>query len=233
MIKIVWLGQGGFLLEHRDFRLLIDPYISDCVNKKDGFARLYPFPIALSDLNPDLLLVTHDHMDHLDPEGVPLIREMYPICRYAGPDRSFSHFLKMGIPEKQIIKVSIGNRYQIGPFIVMPITALHSDPSSCRYCIEAEGKKIILTGDTKYDESLFTPTLQNADLLLICINGKLNNMNVNEALSYVKKIHPSAVLPMHIGLFIEYTADPVPFILGCKALKVKSFQMSPGKEFLI
>ena len=232
-ININWLGQGGFLLKCNKFRLLIDPYISDCIQKLEGFCRLHPFPLALAELQPDLLLTTHDHLDHFDPVGVPLIRKMYPACRYAGPERSFEHFLKLGIPEDMTTRIVPDEEYDFGPFKVTHIPALHSDPSSCGYCIEAEGKKIVLTGDTRYDESLLVPIIKNADLLLICINGKLNNMDSEQALSYVRQSTPKTALPMHIGLFAENTADPQPFIEACQAMSVKSFAMTPGKDFAI
>ena len=230
-VRIVWLGQGGFLLETEKCRLLIDPYISDCIRKAEGFARLHPFPVALSELKPDLLLVTHDHMDHLDPEGVPRIREIYPACRFAGPERSFAHFLRLGIPENMVSLITVGEEYRFGPFSVTPFPALHSDPSSCGYLIAAAGKKIVLTGDTRYDSRPPLPMLRHADLLLICINGKLNNMNADEALRYTRELSPAAALPMHFGLFAENTADPTPFITGCRAMDIRSFEPSPGIPF--
>ena len=233
MIGITWLGQGGFLLKSGDFRLLVDPYMSDCVSRTDGFARLHPFPVALSRLKPDLLLVTHDHMDHLDPDGVPLIRQMYPECRYAGPKRSYEHFRAMGIPEHLLSEVSVGREYRFGAFTVAPTVALHSDPTSCGYRIESEGKKIVLTGDTRYDDRLLSPELGNADLLLICINGKMNNMNADEALRCVRALAPKTALPMHIGLFAENTADPAPFIAGCLQAGTASSVPVPGREFLL
>ena len=232
-INIIWLGQGGFLLECNNFRLLIDPYISDCIQKLEGFRRLHPFPLPLADLKVDLLLTTHDHLDHFDPEGIPLVRKMYPACRYAGPERSFNHFLQLGIPEDMVIGIKPDKEYSFGSFKVTPIPALHSDPTACGYCIEGKNRKIVLTGDTRYDESLLVPIIKNADLLLICINGKLNNMDSNEALRYVQKSTPQTALPMHIGLFAENTADPQPFIEKCLAINVKSFAMTPGKEFAI
>ena len=34
--------------------------------------------------------------------------------------------------------------------------------------IRVERKRIVITGDTVFDEGLFVPELENADLLLIC-----------------------------------------------------------------
>ena len=68
MIKITWLGQGGFLLEVQNYRLVIDPYLSDNLLAVQNLARLHPFPLKLEELRPDCLVFTHDHLDHFDPE---------------------------------------------------------------------------------------------------------------------------------------------------------------------
>ncbi len=230
-MKITWLGQGGFLLESGKYRLAVDPYLSDCVFKKEGLARLHPFPIPIPELKPDLVLVTHDHMDHLDPEGIPLIRAAYPDCRYAGPQRSYEHFLRLGIPEASVTLVPMDATFSFGPFRVTSVFAAHSDPTSCGYVLETEGKRIYLSGDTNYDERLLNERTKGMDLMLICINGKLNNMNCADALKCVLSQKPKRALPMHIGLFAENTADPAPFVAGCRAAGVDSFAMTPGKEF--
>ena len=33
MMRITWLGQGGLLLEHQGRTVMIDPYLSDSVEK--------------------------------------------------------------------------------------------------------------------------------------------------------------------------------------------------------
>ncbi len=232
-MKITWLGQGGFLFESQSFRMVVDPYLSDCVFAKEGLARLHPFPVPLKELKPDLVLVTHDHMDHLDPDGIPLIQAEYPECRYAGPQRSYDHFLKLGIKKERLTLIPMNTVHHFGPFRVTSVFAAHSDPTSCGYLIEAEGKKIYLSGDTNFDERLLSDSLKNMDLMLICINGKLNNMNCGDALKCVRSLMPKRALPMHIGLFAENTADPAPFLAECRKLGVCSDAMTPGKEFSI
>ncbi len=230
-MKITWLGQGGFLFESGAFRLVVDPYLSDCVQAKEGPKRLHPFPIELNELNPDMVLVTHDHIDHLDPDGIPQIREAYPACRYAGPQRAHDHFLAMDIPAELVTEIPMSSTHSFGPFTASSVFASHSDPTSCGYVIECENKRIYLSGDTLFDERLLTDSVKNADLMLICINGKLGNMNRDEALRCVKSLSPAMALPMHYGLFAENTEDPEPFVNECKKMGVDSFAMTPGKEF--
>jgi len=79
-MKITWLTQGGFLFENNGKRLVVDPYMSNAAEKQAGFKRLVPFPLTLAELRPDVLLCTHDHLDHLDPEAVPRIATADPDC---------------------------------------------------------------------------------------------------------------------------------------------------------
>lgn len=231
MVEICWLGQGGFLIATEKYRILLDPYMSDCVFKKQNLARLHPFPVKLEDLSPDLLLITHDHMDHFDPEAVPEILAAYPACRCAATTRAADHFRALGVKEENLTECRVGESFEASPFRITAVPAFHSDPAACGFLIEVESKRIVITGDTVFDEGLFVPELENADLLLICINGKLGNMNDAEALEYVRRTRPATALPMHIGLFAENTADPENFIRNCKAEGLNSFAMTPGKWF--
>ncbi|MBM4156167.1 MAG: hypothetical protein FJ221_14250 [Lentisphaerae bacterium] len=66
-MKATWLGQSGYLLEGGGVRLAIDPYLSDAVERAQGLKRLVPPPCTVAELAPDVLLITHDHLDHLRP----------------------------------------------------------------------------------------------------------------------------------------------------------------------
>ncbi len=232
-IKICWLGQGGFILENDNYRIVLDPYISDCVFKIQQLARMHKFPFAVEELKTDLLLITHDHMDHFDPEGVPEILAEYPECCCAGPQNSYEHFQKLNVPEQKLTLSKAGESFSAGPFKITAIPAFHSDKTACGYMLECAGKKIVVTGDTLFNEALFVPEINNADLLLICINGKFGNMTDSEALEYVKRTSPRCALPMHYGLFAENTIDPADFIADCKKSDVASWAMTPGVFFSI
>ncbi len=232
-IRITWLGQGGFFFVSKDCRLLVDPYISDCIQRIQGLKRLHPFPLQLNSLRPDTLLVTHDHLDHLDPEGVEEIHLRYPACHFAGPARAHDHFRRLNIAEEMLTEIAPDSQTTFGDITVTAVFAAHSDPSACGYVIEANDQRIYLTGDTLFDERLFSPQTTDVDLLLICINGKLGNMNADEALRCIERLRPRMALPMHYGLFAENTADPAPFIEACRHLGVSSFPMTIGKEFTL
>src|SRR6476646_7749036 len=66
-IACAWLGQAGYLFKSSNgFTVMIDPYFSDEVERHEGLKRLFPPPITADELVPDVLLVSHGHLDHFD-----------------------------------------------------------------------------------------------------------------------------------------------------------------------
>ena len=66
-----FLGQSGFYLKSGGVSVVIDPYLSDCVGENSPlFTRIYPAPVSPYDLKADIYIVTHDHLDHLDPATI-------------------------------------------------------------------------------------------------------------------------------------------------------------------
>ena len=70
-MKITWLGQAGLLLEAPDITIMIDPYLSDSVGEKDARKhRRVPVKDTLFSVCPNVMIFTHNHLDHYDPETV-------------------------------------------------------------------------------------------------------------------------------------------------------------------
>ena len=229
-MKITWLSQGSFLFESNNTRILVDPYMSDHLECK-GMKRMVEFPLSFDELKPDILICSHDHLDHLDPESVREIAKLYPACLIAGPESCCTHFRKLNVAEKNIKQLDCGKVFEFDKIKITPVFAMHSDPQAVGLVIETEGEKIYLSADSEYDEKLISKFTSDCDLILICINGRLGNMSLPEALKTVKKLKPKTALPMHYGLFAENTANPEPFVQECLKMGIKSFQMTLAKEF--
>lgn len=229
-MKITWLSQGSFLFESNGTRILVDPYMSDYLEIK-GLKRMVEFPLSFAELKPDMLICTHDHLDHLDPETVRKIAKIYPECLIAGPESCCDHFRELGINEKNIKQLNWEKTFTFNKIKITPVFAVHTAPHAVGLVIETDGVKVYLSGDSEYDEKLINEFTTGCDLILICINGRLGNMSLEEALKVVKAAKPQTALPMHYGLFAENTADPQPFIDECLNAKIKSFEMTLGKEF--
>ena len=75
-LRATWLGHSTVLLEIDGLRVLTDPVwgLRASPSRLAGPRRFQPVPVALRALPPiDLVLVSHDHYDHLD---YPTIRQL-------------------------------------------------------------------------------------------------------------------------------------------------------------
>ena len=67
----------------------------------------------------------------------------------------------------------------------------------------------------------------DVDVLFICINGKLGNMNVEEAIKLTEEIGARVGVPTHYGMFAVNTEDPTKYTSRVKP----SFEMFVGVEY--
>ena len=68
-MKVIWLGQAGLLFENEKVKIMIDPYLSDSCGKVNPKSkRRVPVDEEMLKINPDIIICTHNHLDHLDPE---------------------------------------------------------------------------------------------------------------------------------------------------------------------
>ena len=69
-MKIRFLGQSGYIIKTEKTEIMIDPYLSDSVNRVAGRPRILPIPINPEYVTCDAVICTHNHLDHLDPDTV-------------------------------------------------------------------------------------------------------------------------------------------------------------------
>lgn len=71
------------------------------------------------------------------------------------------------------------------------------------------------------------------DTLITCINGRLGNMNWEEAVQLADQLGVHQAFPMHYGMFAENTEDPAKFINECNRLGIQSAELIPGKKTIL
>ncbi|HLY85854.1 MAG TPA: MBL fold metallo-hydrolase [Gaiellaceae bacterium] len=74
-MRIRWYGQSAFLLSGQQHRVFIDPFGDIAKARPADTGWSWPFPL-IEDVDADVLLVTHDHLDHNGAEvvgGDPLV----------------------------------------------------------------------------------------------------------------------------------------------------------------
>lgn len=204
-MKIRFLGQSGYILKSGSSEIIIDPYLSDSVNRVAGRHRTLPVPINPKDIRCDAVICTHNHLDHLDPDTVS---EIPPEQYFITTNEGKAELKRLG--RKNAAALNVGDSIKIGDFELTAVFADHT-VEAFGLIVKAENKTLYFSGDTLYNEKLFKISEYKPDITFICINGRLGNMNVNEALITAKKIGAKINIPNHYDMFESNSENPLLF----------------------
>ena len=218
MTSVTWLGQCGLYIDTGNLRIMTDPYLSDYLQEVEGPAmrRLVPADPQYLSVTPDVVLLTHDHLDHTDlPTLKQLLLEASPTTILASRN---AFKLVKGVCGKQhnYVLFDAGNEWTQSGVHFKAMKAVHSDEFAVGALISTAEWSIYLTGDTLYNEQVISSVNVPVDLMFTVMNGKGNNMNAFDAARLAKRIQPKVAVPIHWGMFENYTDDPGVF---CEYLK--------------
>lgn len=161
--KLQWFGHSAFRMEISGTTILTDPFLTLRASPFQwaGPKRFAPSPLAPQDAAADLILITHNHYDHLDLETLKNL-----------PNRATVHVivpLGVGhlIHEAGIPNVTELDWHQTVTFNGLAITLTPSVHFSARwtndrnrtlwggYVIRSANLTVYQTGDTAYHPTLF------------------------------------------------------------------------------
>jgi L-ascorbate 6-phosphate lactonase len=210
---LTWLGQAGFLVEAGGARLLVDPFFSE----HEG--RLFPPPpVDVFGARIDRVLVTHEHLDHLDPDSLRAIAARSPGVAVVAPES-----LREQVAGMPFHGVRPGNRLDLpggGAVRVVPaVHALHpSDgyseggdpPRFVGYVLEVDGVAIYHGGDTIADDRVLAGLDRvRVDVALLPVNGRTyfreqqdlaGNLDARDAVALAAHCGASILVPLHWDL---------------------------------
>lgn len=210
-----FLGQSGYIFRSKTVSVAIDPYLSDSVRSiAPDFGRLYPPPLNPANLQVDIYLVTHDHLDHLDPETIQPYRHKEQTT-FVAPRLACKKLAALGIPPANIVRVDSGESLNIRSVQISGVYALPSEVEvidATGYLIQfANGRSIYHTSDTEFSDLLLKCAPQ-AEVLLACINGKDGNMGAQAAARLARVVAPRvAAIPNHYDLMALNAENPQVF----------------------
>ncbi len=235
-MKFTYLGQMCALIECGPIRIVTDPYLSHSVDRP-GSTRLYEPPATLAGLMPDIILISHPHGDHLDPESLIPFYRMRRRSFTLVPAPSAPKILEIGgepVPMTAPGPAMLGESFRLGGVSVTAIpcahTELHTDENGdyreLSYLIEYEGKKLFFGGDMSMYEGLLQTLIAAApDLMFLPVNGAdwfrtsrgiIGNLDSNEAAELAVRCRAKSFIPGHHDLYasngcpdewIEFSAE--------------------------
>jgi L-ascorbate metabolism protein UlaG (beta-lactamase superfamily) len=191
-VTITYHGHSCFSVQTDVASLLIDPFLSG-----NEAADVGP-----DEVNPDYILVSHAHGDHLG-DALPIAQRTgatvisnFEICNYLAERGAKTHGMHIG-GEREF------------PFGAVKLTIAHHGSSfpdgsyggnPCGFLLRLEGKNLYFAGDTAlfYDMTLYGA--EGIDVAMLPIGDNFT-MGPKDAVKAVEFLQPKTALLMHYDTF--------------------------------
>lgn len=203
-MKCIWLGQAGLLFELDGLKIMVDPYLSDsvaAVNPENR--RRVEVEERFLEEAPDVLILTHDHLDHTDPETLEIIlKKGKKVCVLASAN-AWKHVRSYGQGHNYVL-FDAGTEWTQGGVHFQAVHARHSDEAAIGVLITWQGKTCYVTGDTLYHGQVLEAVKaagKHLEAVFLPINGVGNNMNMTDAARFAAAVGAEKTVPVHFGLF--------------------------------
>ena len=180
---------------------MVDPYLSDSVeaiNPKNW--RRVAVDESLFEEDIDMIVITHDHLDHLDPQTLERFLKKDKILTVLAPYNAWQQVRKNG-KDHNYVMFNRGTEWTQNGIKFTAVRAEHSDDFAIGVIIDDGEKKNYITGDTLYNEQIFDDIPDDIHALFLPVNGVGNNMNMEDARRFSERVNPKLVVPIHCGMF--------------------------------
>ena len=124
-LTIRWLGQSGYILSGGGTVICIDPYLSDIVNEAAGRPRAREIPVCPEDLRADVLICTHNHLDHVDKGAIPFMKK--DKMMFCAPSDCEETLKQLGVTHYTAFDE--GAKVKVGGFEISAVFADHTVPA--------------------------------------------------------------------------------------------------------
>ncbi len=208
-VAIWWIGQAGYIIKTSEGKVMfLDAYLSG------GSRRMVPPPLQPDEIACDYYLCTHNHGDHADLPSIEKIRNRAAMT-FVGPNTVMKSLRGIGIPPGNLCEVNVGDVMTLDGVTLRGTFCIPTDDTvldTTGFLLQTpDGITLYHTGDTGFHDFLFYLSQYPLDIMMVCINGKLGNMGIDEAVTLTRYLRPKVVIPNHYGMFEFNSADPVLF----------------------
>ena len=213
-MKVTWLAQAGLLFNNSRLNIIVDPYFTDCMAERDPKkARRIPADESFFNVKPDVILITHEHIDHCNEKTLGRFlssaEKEITILASAG---AYNKLLPLA-DGHNLVLVAPHTVWSEGGVTFYAVHAEHSDRSAVGFIIDDGKKTYYVSGDTLYNYDVIDDVLDlvedGVDYAFLPINGRGNNMNAKDAADFAYEIDAKHAIPIHWGLVDD--VDPEAF----------------------
>ena len=222
---VVWLGHSSYYMQLGGYKILIDPVLSDygspifLVNKAFAGSSVYKaadFPQQI-----DVLIMSHDHWDHLDYDAIKALQPK--IKNIVCPLGVGEYFEQWGFARSQLHEEDWNTEVKLAPdFSVHVLPAQHfsgrllkrNQTEWAGFAFITPGRRVFYSGDGGYGKHFVTIGQQFGGFdLAILEDGQYNknwpriHMLPEQVAQAALDVKAKTVLPAHNGKFALSTHD--------------------------
>ncbi len=215
---IVWLGHSSFFATFGGKRILVDPVFATSASPVPGTNRAFDGTtvVRVEDLPAiDLVLITHDHWDHLDHASLDALRSR--VGRVVAPLGVGAHLERWGYAPDRIVEADWfdmavdedGLRIHLVPVRHFSGRLLTRNKTLWGgHVLESASHRVLLSGDTGYGSHFSEIGRRFGSFDLVALDmGQYDprwpsvHMTPEEAAQAADDLGARAMMPAHIGRF--------------------------------
>lgn len=233
--RLWWLGHSGFALKYRRSIVYVDPLLGMREN------RMVAPPFAGEEVrHAGLVLCSHAHAGHLDPETIPAMLEASCRAKVVVPMSAAAHAHSLGIGYQRMVTTNADLRVEFLDDRIYAVPSAHPQldwtPQGgypyLGYLVRFGPYTIYHAGDgVPYDRLAGRLLPYNITVALVPIGGE-RNFSIPEAAQLAAQIGAEWLVPMHYDMFPGCTVDVDRFVEHLleqnPAQRFKLFQCGEG-----
>jgi L-ascorbate 6-phosphate lactonase len=217
-LRLWWFGGPSYAIRSPESIVYIDPFHSgERADDPGGFIRAIPNVLFPEDVSrADLILSTHDHLDHCDPDT------LRPMCartdaRLVAAPSSSNLMAQWDFTTGRVDTMPPGATKTYGD---MALTAYPSrdwsDPGAVTYVLHAQGRGVFIGGDTLYFDGLQDiGGAEQIDLAILALARNRRDIidkelyvDPGELARAARALKTRRVLPVHWDIWKAWREDP-------------------------
>ena len=223
---ITWIGHSTYLMRLGNKTILFDPFFSELASPVPFGPQRYVAPgISLAKLPPvDVIIVSHNHYDHLDAKTVEAMpgKEKIHVCVPLGlksffAKRGYQHIRELDWHQSVVLD---GLEMTALPAVHFSGRGLGDGNQTlwCSWAVSSGNKSCFFAGDTAYSQTIFKEIgrrFRSFDVAIVPI-GAYKPVNVmrpvhtdpEEAIQIANDVKADLIIPSHWGTIVLSDEPP-------------------------
>ena len=252
--KIIWFGHSSYLVQVDGMNILVDPVFSERTSpftfvgsrnyEGTNFVKPEDFPVI------DIVLITHDHYDHLDYLSILKLKDK---ARHFVTSLGVgAHLEHWGVPTNKITELAWDEEFSTGPLKFRALPARHFTGRLLKrnqtlwsaFMLEGSKNKLYLGGDSGYDSHFKKAGEQFGPFDIAILEcGQYNeywpliHMFPEQTVQAAMDLRAKVLLPVHWGKFTlalhEWNEPVTRAVKKAKALNFKITTPIMGESIVL